>query len=106
MARLGKVTGISSVLVPAEPAAAAASAPTALTTRFPAFHLTLLCVHRSGMDGGFNGISKPAVARRKEQIARHGFIRNHKFIFSRRLDRCLSPYLHISPFLELRGLRF
>ena len=44
--------------------------------------------------GGFNGISKPAVGRRRE--ARRGFIRNHKFIFGHRLDRCLSPDLSLA----------
>ena len=53
------------------------------------------------MDGGFNGISKPAAAKRKAHIAQRGFIRNHKFIFSPRLelDACHSVPL----FLELRA---
>ena len=101
LARLGKVTGISSVLVPA---------PTTADLLLPLLHCTnnhlpsispehtagsRLHDWRRGMDGGFNGISKPAVARgrRKAHVARRGFIRNHKFIFTHRADRCLSPYL-------------
>ena len=91
MARLGKVTGISSVLV-----AAAASAPE-LQSNNTVPSISPCCTALQNIIarvGGFNGISKPAVGRRRE--ARRGFIRNHKFIFGHRLDRCLSPDLSLA----------
>ena len=90
MARLGKVTGISSVLV-----AAAASAPELQSNNtVPSISPCTALKNIIARVGGFNGISKPAVGRRRE--ARRGFIRNHKFIFGHRLDRCLSPDLSLA----------
>ena len=69
MARLGKVTGISSVLV-----AAAASAPE-LQSNNTVPSISPCCTALQNIIarvGGFNGISKPAVGRRCR------FIRNHE----------------------------